>query len=269
MKRCWILLFSVLIICFCNGCAATDSSNTSLGNSLTITEFPKNEESSVTPTNLPKSTSTPTPTVTPTPSPTPSVLEQIEQYETDPEAVITYPVNAALLVNVNKNEVLYSYHGTEAIYPASITKLLTALTAFDLTEEQELQQMVTVSQTATTAVIPSAKMCGFQAGDQISLQSLLACMLIYSGNDSSVAVAEHLLGTEDAFVTAMNQKVQELGGISSNFCNTHGLPDDNHKTSAYYKTNLMCQFILRKSSHFLIIECYVLILISCTGMIKY
>lgn len=195
-------------------------------------------EPTVTSTPVPTATLTPTPTPEPTATPTPTmapkdypVYNQVLFYEEEPENTLDYTVSAALLVNITENEVLYSYNALEQIYPASITKLVTALTVFDMTED--FTATVSVSKTAVTPVIPSAKMCGFQAGDRILLSDLLGCMLIYSGNDTSVAVAEHFCGTEEAFVEEMNRIAVENGLLVSNFCNSHGLPDDNHVTSAY------------------------------------
>lgn len=188
------------------------------------------------PTETPTPTVSPTPTVTPTPSPSPTptevpVYHQILSYEAEAEPDSEIPVKAALLVNITDNKVIYSDNALEIIYPASITKLMTALVAFS--EEAELTQTVEISKTAATPVIPSAKMCGFLAGDRLLFRDLLECMLVYSGNDTSVAVAEHISGSETEFVALMNQKAAEIGLTSSVFCNSHGLPDDNHVTSAY------------------------------------
>lgn len=195
------------------------------------TEIP---ESLPTETPLPTATPTPTPTVTPTPTPSPTeipVYHQILTFEEEQEADPQIPVKAALLVNITENKVLYSNHALEVIYPASITKLMTALVAFS--EKEDLTQTVEISKTAVTPVISSAKMCGFSAGDRIIFRDLLGCMLVYSGNDTSVAVAEYISGSEKEFVALMNQTAVELGLTSSVFCNSHGLPDDNHVTSAY------------------------------------
>lgn len=206
-------------------------------NNITPEKLPKITESpspvpTITPTPVP--TNTPVPTATSTPTPTPTevpVIDKILAWEaqnnTDPEI----PVKAALLIDISKEEVIYSENATEVIYPASITKLMTAYVAFS--ENIDFTQTVEISKTAVTPVIPSAKMCGFKAGDRIILKDLLGCMLVYSGNDTSAALAEHLSGSEREFVAVMNQKAEELGMNSSHFCNSHGLPDDNHVTSAY------------------------------------
>ena len=187
-----------------------------------------------TPTPSPTVTPTPTSTPTPTPSPTPTevlVYDQILRFEAENGPNPDIPVKAALLVNISEHKVLYADKATEVIYPASITKLMTALVAFSQVEDYA--QTVTISKQAVTPVIPSAKMCGFKAGDKIIFKDLLGCMLVYSGNDTSVAVAEHISGSEEEFVAVMNQKAKELELNSSYFCNSHGLPDDNHVTSAY------------------------------------
>ena len=187
-----------------------------------------------TPTPSPTNTPTPTPSPTPSPSPTPTeipVYDKILAWEMSNESDSDIPVKAALLVNISDNEVIYSENATEVIYPASITKLMTAYVVF--TENIDLTQTVEISKKAVTPVISSAKMCGFKAGDRILLKDLLGCMLVYSGNDTSVAVAEHICGSESEFVSVMNKKAEELGMFSTNFCNSHGLPDDAHVTSAY------------------------------------
>ncbi len=226
------------------GCGASVSEKNEAGSMLTptVAVVEPTEAPTVTPTPTLPPTVAPTPTVSPTPtiSPTPTVTptptelpvyHQILRYEEGHEADTELPVKAALLVNVSENKVLYSDNATATIYPASITKLMTALLAFSM--ENDLTKTVEVSKEAATRIIPSAKMCGFQAGDRLLFKDLLGCMLVYSGNDTSVAVAEHISGSEQEFVALMNQKAQEMGLKASRFCNSHGLPDDNHVTSAY------------------------------------
>jgi len=185
-----------------------------------------------TPTVTPTNTPSPTPTVTntPTPSPTMSILEKIDEFEGQGgnlQKILT--ADAFLLVNMTQDDVLYSYNASKVIYPASITKLMTAYLAL---EYGNLDDVVTFSQTAVTRVIPDAMMCGFKAGDQISLRDLLICMLLFSGNDTAVAVAEHISGSEERFVELMNETAEKLGMTETFYCNSHGLPDDAHVTSA-------------------------------------
>ena len=231
----------IILLCFFTGCSTPVFEDSSIitkeQNSSFITTTPSLEPTeTLAPTLTPTETPTPVPTATPSPSPSPTpteipVLDQILSLEATKITEDDMPVKAALLVNLTENQVLYSKHSTETIYPASITKLMTVLVAFS--SEIDFTQTVEISKTATTPVISSAKMCGFKAGDRILLLDLLKCMLIYSGNDTSVAVAEHISGSEEAFVALMNQKAEELGMKKTHFCNSHGLPDDNHVTSAY------------------------------------
>lgn len=225
-----VKLLAITGILFLAGCIVPVSAEPN--QILSENELSETENITVSPTAIPLPTETPVPTATATPTPVPSVFEQIEIFETAYNMKQEeLEVKAALLVNVTEDKVLYSQNATEVIYPASITKLMTALVAFS--SEHELTQTVEISKQAVTPVIPSAKMCGFKAGDRILLLDLLKCMLIYSGNDTSVAVAEHLAGSEANFVDLMNQKAAELNMNSTYFCNSHGLPDDNHVTSAY------------------------------------
>ena len=249
-------LFSLLtgvVILFTAGCSKPVSGELSTDTSV-VTEPVPSVTTVVTETPVPTPTSIPVATATPTPSPTPTELpfyDQILAWEKEHEPDVELPVKAALLVNLSNNEILYSAHATEVIYPASITKLMTALVVFN--QKEFLTETVEVSQTAVTPVIPSAKMCGFQAGDRLLLRDLLGCMLIYSGNDTSVAVAEHISGSEAEFVALMNQTAEELGLTVSKFYNTHGLPDDNHVTSAY-DIYLIMQKLFQFDEFFDIIE---------------
>lgn len=137
---------------------------------------------------------------------------------------------ATLLVNVTDEKVIYADHEFDKLYPASLTKLLTALVAL---RYGELTDNVTISYNASHIKEGNAKLCGFEEGDVISLESLLYCMLIYSGNDAALAVAEHISGSEEKFVAKMNETAVQIGAVHSNFMNSHGLHDDNHYTTAY------------------------------------
>lgn len=144
------------------------------------------------------------------------------------DAIITSA--AALLIDNATNEKIYSDNIYEKRYPASITKLFTALVVL---KKGALTDSVTISHEAANIPDPGAKKCGFEEGDIISLEALLNCMLIYSGNDAAIAIADHLGGTEEQFVTLMNEEAKRIGAVHSNFVNPHGLHDDNHYTTAY------------------------------------
>lgn len=140
------------------------------------------------------------------------------------------PASSNLIVNVDKKKVVYADNIYEKLYPASITKILTALVVL---EKGNLSDTVTVSYNASHITESGAKLCGLKEGDKINLYDLLCALLIYSGNDAGTAIAEHIGGTEEGFAKIMNETVKELGATDSNFVNAHGLHDDNHYTTAY------------------------------------
>ncbi len=137
---------------------------------------------------------------------------------------------AALLIDLTAGKSLYAKNIYEKLYPASLTKLYTALVAL---KRGEITDTVTISYQASHIPDPYAKKCGFEEGDTMTLDTLLNCMLVYSGNDAAIAVAEHIGGSEELFVGLMNEEAKKLGAVQTHFVNVTGLHDDNHYTSAY------------------------------------
>lgn len=154
------------------------------------------------------------------------IIPQKEQSE--PEEEMT--AGAALCVDDTDNRMLYSQNIYEKMYPASITKIVTALITL---KYGNLKDTVTISYDASHITEYGAKLCGFQEGDQINLKDLLTCLLIYSGNDAGVGIAEHIAGSVDAFADMMNREMDFLGASGSHFVNPHGLHDKKHYTTAY------------------------------------
>lgn len=138
--------------------------------------------------------------------------------------------SAALMVNKTDKKVLYESGSLDKLYPASITKILTALVVL---QEGKLDDTVVVSKAAVELTWPGAKMCGFEEGDVISMKDMLYALLLHSGNDAGVAIADHISGSEEEFTLLMNKTAVKLGATHSNFVNSHGLPNDEHYTSAY------------------------------------
>lgn len=137
---------------------------------------------------------------------------------------------AAFLCDATNKEALYAKSPYKRLYPASLTKLMTALIVL---RKGALTDSVTISYNASHITVPGAKVCGFEEGDVISMEALLNCLLIYSGNDAGIAIAEHMSGTEEEFVKLMNAEAKKLGASHTNFTNSHGLHDDNHYTTVY------------------------------------
>lgn len=137
---------------------------------------------------------------------------------------------ASLIINNTTETMLYSHNIYKKLYPASITKIVTALVTL---KYGNLEETVTVSYNASHITEYGAKLCGFEEGDTIVLKDLLYSFLICSGNDAGIAIAEHVAGDEASFAKLMNQEMKRLGAVHSHFVNSHGLHDKRHYTTAY------------------------------------
>ena len=119
----------------------------------------------------------------------------------------------------------------DKIYPASTTKLMTALVAL---ENADLSDVVTVSQNADmNSFAADEATCGIQAGDKITLSDLLYGLLLHSGNDNATAIAEYVGGSMDGFAKMMNKEAKKLMATGTHFVNSNGLHNDDHYTTAY------------------------------------
>ena len=126
-------------------------------------------------------------------------------------------------------KVLYAQDVHEKIYPASTTKILTAYIAL---KYGDLSATVTVGENALK--IPSdSSVAWLSQGDKLTLEALLYALMLPSGNDAAIAIAEHISGSVDAFVALMNEEAHLLGATNSNFTSPHGYQDENHYTTAY------------------------------------
>lgn len=156
------------------------------------------------------------------------VIPKKEQSPKNSDSVMT--AGASLIVNDTTDEMLFSRNIYKRMYPASITKIVTALVTL---KYGNLEDTVTVSHNAANITEYGATLCGFKEGDQIKLKRLLYSLLIHSGNDAGIAIAEHVAGSEEAFAEMMNQEMKDLGASDSHFTNAHGLHDEQHYTTAY------------------------------------
>ncbi len=140
---------------------------------------------------------------------------------------------SAIVMEVGTGAVLYAKNIDDRHYPASITKLLTALVAL---ENGDLSDPVVFSHDCVAFLDPGDSSIGLQEGDQITLEQALYAMLLASANEAAYAVAENVgknAGYDyDWFIRKMNEKCEELGCQNSHFVNTNGLHDDDHYTSA-------------------------------------
>lgn len=142
---------------------------------------------------------------------------------------------AAILIDANHGDVLYEKNAHQTMYPASITKVMTALLVIEAIEAGQLSQdqLITASQTALAGLSIYGSTQNIQVGEQMSVTDLLYCLLVPSANEAANILAEAVSGDIPTFVEAMNQRAQELGCEGTHFANPHGLHDPNHYTTAY------------------------------------
>lgn len=136
-----------------------------------------------------------------------------------------------LVIDADSTYEIASLSADSRLAPASLTKLMSAYTIFRALQEEQVQldDQVTVSEKAWRT--PGSRMF-IEVGTRVSVKDLLLGMIVQSGNDASVALAEHVAGTESVFAEVMNQYASALGMHSSSFRNATGLPDENHYSTA-------------------------------------
>ena len=137
--------------------------------------------------------------------------------------------DAVILIENQTGKTLYEKNSEQKMYPASTTKILTAILSI---EKGNLNDKVTVSKTAIAQMKPGYTSAYLSEGEIISVEDLLKVLLINSANDTSNVLAEYISGSIDSFVTLMNEKSKELGCTNTHFVTTNGLHDDNHYTTA-------------------------------------
>ncbi|WP_076593167.1 D-alanyl-D-alanine carboxypeptidase family protein [Herminiimonas arsenitoxidans] len=138
-----------------------------------------------------------------------------------------------LLLDATSNQVLASNEPDMRIEPASLTKLMTAYVAFTAVQDKklDLNQMITIS-TNAWKVDPSSSKMFIEPRVPVKVNDLLYGLIVQSGNDAAVAIAEAVAGTEDAFVSLMNREAERMGMKSTHFANPHGLPSASNYSTA-------------------------------------
>ena len=136
-----------------------------------------------------------------------------------------------LIIDAQSGYEIATLEPDKAAAPASLTKLMTAYVVFKTLEENRIQlsDEVTISEKAWRA---EGSRMFIEVGKRVAVQDLLLGMIVQSGNDASIALAEHVAGSETVFAEIMNQYAQAIGMLSSNFVNVTGLPHDDHYSTA-------------------------------------
>ena len=146
----------------------------------------------------------------------------------------------AILVDANYDEVLYEVGGHDKVYPASITKVMTALLTLEAIESGKLTAQTQITASATAATIPKgSSTANIKAGEVLTVEQLLYCLLLPSANEAAQILAETVGGDIDTFVGMMNDKAKELGCENTHFANPHGFHDPDHYTTPYDITLFM------------------------------
>ena len=144
-------------------------------------------------------------------------------------------VNArtAIVVDYHSDKVLYEYEPDIQIYPASMTKIMTSIIAFDLIKNNRLSldDKIIISEKAWRMSQSGYSSMFIMINDEVTVEDLLRGIIVVSGNDACVALAEGIAGTEENFAEMMNEKAGEIGMTNSNFTNSSGINDpDNYST---------------------------------------
>lgn len=140
---------------------------------------------------------------------------------------INVTAKSAIVIEAKTGQVIYEQDAESRRYPASTTKMMTLLLAL---EKGNLNDIVTASKTASET---DGSSIWLENGEKQRLEDLLYAIMLVSGNDATVAVAEHIAGSVDAFAKQMTAKAKEIGATNTVFMNSSGLPDPNHYSTAH------------------------------------
>ena len=137
---------------------------------------------------------------------------------------------AAILVEVSTGRIIYEKNSTKQMYPASTTKVLTAIIVI---ENCKLDEIVTVRESALSNIPSGYVTCNLQIGEQLTVKDLLYALMIPSANDAAYVLAEYVAGSVEDFSVMMNDKARELGCKSTHFVNPNGIHEESHYSTAY------------------------------------
>lgn len=148
---------------------------------------------------------------------------------TNPTDITTYSP-CCLLMESKTGKVVYEKNGYEKMYPASTTKIMTAILTL---EHCELTDVATASYEAVFTVPVGYTNANIQVGEELTINQLLHVLLISSANEAANVLAEHIAGSVESFATMMNTKAEEIGCLNTHFVNANGVHNENHYSTAY------------------------------------
>ncbi len=137
---------------------------------------------------------------------------------------LSVEAKSCILMEASTGEILYQSNADEALPPASVTKIMSILLIMEAVKEGKLRMTDTVSVSENAASMGGSQVY-LEQGEEMTVEDMLKCVIIASANDATVALAEHIAGSEEAFVAQMNERAVELGMKNTHFVNTNGLDD--------------------------------------------
>ena len=159
---------------------------------------------------------------------------------------------ASLIIEENSGKVIHEENSNIQNYPASVTKILTAILTL---ENCELTETVTVSKTAISNIPSGYVIAPLFVGEQMSVEDLLYALMLKSANDAAYVLAEHVGGSVEGFSEMMNKKAEELGCKNSHFVNPNGIHNSNHYTTAY-DMYLIAKYAMKNEEFVKIVSTY-------------
>lgn len=162
----------------------------------------------------------------------PSYAENSKPGEGSSQEELAPGARSAILLDADTGTIIYEKNSHDKLPPASITKIMTMLLTMEAIDEGQLQWTDKV-RTSEYAASMGGSQIFLEPGEEMTVDEMLKGIAMASGNDASVAVAEKIAGSEEAFVKLMNEKAAELGMKDTHFVNCNGLPAENHYTSAH------------------------------------
>ena len=177
----------------------------------------------------------------------PAVLPAAHAQEGVQAPVLSLSCPSAVLMEKETGTLLYEQNAHQQLEPASVTKVMTLLLVMEAVDSGRLSLEDTITVSAFAAGMGGSQVY-LEEGEQMSAAEMIKCVTVVSANDCAVALAEHLAGSETAFVSHMNQRAQELGMADTTFLNCTGLPAQGHVTSAYDIALMSRELILNHPS---------------------
>ena len=160
-------------------------------------------------------------------------------------------VKTAILIDYDSDEILYELEPDMSIYPASMTKIMTTIIVFDLLKDNklDLEDKFLISEKAWRLSQSGYSSMFLMVNDEVSVENLLKGIIIASGNDACIAIAEGIAGSEENFADIMNEKANEIGMTNSNFANSSGINHpDNYSTVR--DIALMSKYLIKKHPNY-------------------